>query len=107
VVGRIVLLARKWHRTALVGTHSVKVDPRSSLARLGYSFFPTRSRNHCGHHDAGIAYTPRPIAKPARPLLNTNHSFIALHSSCEGFSAQRWAILRTQCRWGSPLSATS
>ena len=48
---------------------------------MGHSFFPTRSRSHRGHQDAGIACRKSPTAKPARALLNTNRSFIALHYS--------------------------
>ena len=63
----------------------------SPRRRIGHSFFPTRLRNHRGHHDAGIACRKRPTAKPARPLLNINRSFIAHRSSGERWSGNTYA----------------
>jgi hypothetical protein len=47
-----------------------------------HSSLPTRSRNHRGHHDAGIACRKRPTANPAIPLANISHPLIALHPPC-------------------------
>jgi hypothetical protein len=47
-----------------------------NLSRV-YLSLPTRSRNHRGHHDAGIAYKINPIANPAIPSYNSTHLIIA------------------------------
>ena len=90
-------------------SQAISTDRRDrGSVRPDHSFFPTMLPNHRGHHDAGIACTKMPTTKPARPLPNTNHLFIALHGSCE--SSPDHGQVRPDCSVASrvfhPISPT-